>query len=586
MSQSVHYIHVMKHIRFHTKYILLMLLCIGSIDFAEAQPPGFQWAKSLGGINVNSIINPVAIATDAQGNVYTAGYFYGTADFDPGAGIVTLTSNGSDAFISKLDAQGNFIWAKNFASNGSAWGITLDAGGNIYATGVFSAAFADFDPGPGTYTMNAPGAFVLKLDPSGNFTWAKALGGVNSYGMSVAVNNNGDVYTVGFFDNSSSDFDPGPGTYTLGSGGGDDIFISKLDGSGNFQWAERIGGVLGQSATNVKLDASGNIYFSGQVYGTVDFDPGPGNYLLTGSGSASRGFVCKLSSGGNLIWANCTQGPGTCLGSIITLDSTGNIYSGGSFMGVVDLDPGPGSFQVTSAGLQDVFISKLDQTGSFLWGKTIGGSDADFCGSLATDTLGNIYYAGTFNVTADFDPGPGSYSLTSLCGGFPTEAFLAKLDIAGNFAWARAIAPTCDSRATGIAVDASSNVYTTGYFSGTGDFDPDPNGVSTLTNNCQISGFVHKMSQDNIPASTVESAFISMLAVYPNPACDQLFITGNLSPEKKLQVRIYDALGQLMNAPEINAGQTQLDIHLLKSGIYWIHLQDNSGNLIQRFIKQ
>ena len=128
-----------------------------------------------------------SIAVDAAGNVYTTGYFGGTADFDPGPGTYNLTSAGTyEMFISKLDSSGNFIWAKQMGGNSSldyatGLSITLDAAGNIYSTGPLEGT-VDFNPGPGVFTLSAIGvnrtraSFVLKLDADGNFIWAKQTG--------------------------------------------------------------------------------------------------------------------------------------------------------------------------------------------------------------------------------------------------------------------------------------------------------------------------------------------------------------------------------------------------------------------------
>jgi hypothetical protein len=115
----------------------------------------------------------LSIAVDATGNVYTTGYFEGTADFDPGAGTTNLISAGNlDYFVSKLDPSGNFLWAKSIggSSNEVGYSIAVDSSGNVYTTGYF-AGTADFDPGAGTSNLTSVGGndvFVLKLSPSGD----------------------------------------------------------------------------------------------------------------------------------------------------------------------------------------------------------------------------------------------------------------------------------------------------------------------------------------------------------------------------------------------------------------------------------
>jgi len=171
----------------------------------------FVWAKRFG--NTNDDFG-MAIATDALGNVYTTGRFQGTADFNPGAATNTLTSAGGiDIFIQKLDASGNFLWAKRCGGPGADYGqfictdvsgnvICTDVSGNVYITGAF-AGNVDFDPGSGITSLLGAGGeeiYVLKLNASGNFMWARAFAGsANDFANSICVDGSGNVYTTGYF---------------------------------------------------------------------------------------------------------------------------------------------------------------------------------------------------------------------------------------------------------------------------------------------------------------------------------------------------------------------------------------------------
>jgi len=233
------------------------------------------------------------------GNIYIAGYFYETVDFDPGAETYYLTSEGdADVFIQKLDAAGNFLWAKSFGEGepDGAFSLGVDVSGNIYTMGFFYG-IADFDPGAGTQYLTSTGdldVFVQKLDASGNFVWAKSFGGEYSdlaYSFSIDVS--GNIYITGWFE-GTADFDPGAGTYSLTSKGSTDVFIQKLDASGNFIWAKSFGGEYPDGAHSLNIDASGNIYITGWFEGPVDFDPGTGTYELTSAGEWDV-FIHKMS---------------------------------------------------------------------------------------------------------------------------------------------------------------------------------------------------------------------------------------------------------------------------------------------------
>ena len=465
----------------------------------------FVWARAMVGTERDY---GYGIAVDSAGNVYTTGLFSGTVDFDPGTGTYNLTSAGwADIFVSKLDSSGNFGWAKRMGGTSGDWGlgIAVDSAGNVYTTGVFRGT-ADFDPGPGTYNLTEAGGgdiFVSKLDSSGNFVWAKSVGGGTSLdsdkGRGIAVDSVGNVYTTGWF-SDTVDFDPGTGTYNLTSAGSYDIFVSKLDSSGNFVWAKSMGGTSGSRAHAIAVDSAANVYTTGLFSGTVDFDPGAGTYNLTSTDSPyneSDIFVSKLDSGGNFVWAKSMGGTSGDWGLGIAVDSAGNVYTTGVFRGTADFDPGAGTYNLTLAGDErDIFVSKLDPSGNFVWAKSMGGTSEAMGYAIATDSAGNVYTTGPFSDTIDFDPGTGAYNLTS-AGSY--DIFVSKLDPSGNFVWAKSMGGTGWDNGYAIAVDSTGNagnVYTTGRFEGTVDFDPGLAGTYNLTSAGYSDIFVSKLTDD------------------------------------------------------------------------------------------
>lgn len=450
----------------HTLFSGLLLsafMALPGLSFSQ----NFVWAKAMGGADDDS---GNSIAFDASGNLYTAGNFTGTADFDPGAGVFNLTSAGGPAvFVSKFDASGNFVWAKTMGGT-AATQIVLDASGNIYTTGYFQGT-ADFDPGAGLFNLISAGGadiFVSKLDASGNFVWAKAMGGANfDNGNSIALDLNGNVYTTGFFD-GTADFDPGVALSNLTSSGSKEVFVSKLDASGNFVWAKAMGGTGPDRGYSIAVDASGNVLITGDFESTVDFDPGAALFNLSSSG-INDVFIVKLDASGNFVWAKKMGGTNYDIGRSVKLDASNNVYITGAFTASVDFDPGMAVFNLTSAGGNDIFISKLDASGNFVWAKNMGGPENDISFSMAIDDSGNLYTTGYFRNTADFDPDAGLFSLTSAG---VLDVFIAKLNASGSFAWARAMGGTGIDIANAIALDASNHVYSTGAFNGTVDFDP------------------------------------------------------------------------------------------------------------------
>lgn len=389
----------------------------------------FVWAKALGGEDVDG---GYSIFVDGVGNVYTTGFFYDTADFDPGPGTFNLTSaDGSGVFVSKLNSAGEYVWAKALGGN-SGTGIFVDEQGGVYTTGDF-AGTADFDPGPGTFNLTSAGyddIFISKLDSAGEFAWAKALGGSDpDYGSDIFVDSLGNVYTTGWFW-GKADFDPGAGSFDLASAGGVDIFVSKLDGAGNFVWAKAMGGRGHDGSYGVFADEEGNTYTSGWFERIADFDPGEGTFNLTSAGWADI-FVSKLDSAGDFIWAKALGGKFSDESYGIFVDGAGNVYTTGGFRSNADFDPGVGTFNLTTAGKADVFISKLDSAGDFVWAKAMGGAYNDGGVDIIVDGMGNVYTTGSFNSTADFDPGPDTFNLTSAG---VNDIFISKLGVAARIA--------------------------------------------------------------------------------------------------------------------------------------------------------
>lgn len=274
-----------------------LLFCI-----SNAFSQKLEWVKGLDGFYDYDRGNDVA--TDATGNVYTVGGFFGTVDFDPGSGNNKLTSRGSyDIFISKLNSSGNFVWAKSIGLYewDEATSICVDASGNIFIAGFYNDT-VDFDPGPAKFNLpyGDGNIFLCKIDPSGNFVWAKAMGDKRySRNVDIDVDLSGNVYLVGYFA-GEIDFDPGIGVFNLRSKGSDDVFISKFDPSGNFVWAKSVGGSRIETASNIDVDVFGNIYIVGDFDGTADFDPGIGKFELTAYEQHSQ-FALKIDVNGNFI---------------------------------------------------------------------------------------------------------------------------------------------------------------------------------------------------------------------------------------------------------------------------------------------
>jgi hypothetical protein len=548
------------------KKFLLILVLSIKAVSANAQFVLGSFASSMGGTGVDVGTH---IATDASGNIYTVGYFESTGDFDPGSAVVTLTSAGAE---------------------------------DVYIT---------------------------KQSSSGTLLWARSIGGVNTdIGAGIGVDNAGNVYVSGYY-GGIVDLDPGPASYTFFAGS-IEVFIVKLDASGNFVWGQSMGSGGNDKAMAMCVDGSGNVYTAGYFEGTMDFDPGAGTYNITPFGSLGDIFVCKLTTAGNFAWASNLGGVDVENPHAITVDGFANVYLTGYFENVCDFDPGAGTYTLDAgASGKDAFVCKLDGNGGFVWADQFGGA-GDQNGTGIILNGGNVYVAGEFQNTVDFDPGVATFNLSST-GSF-YSSYAVKLTQGGNFVWANAISGNDDVLGGTIRVDNFGFVYWSGFNKGTADLDPG----SGTNNSTSITGFdtflsvlgvsgsyvaadafpyewnsflvklgtsnlvavgkysltrdfdpgpvVYNMTSGGMTDACVVEIALSLSALeansggilqsllYPNPSDGKFFV----DLKEPSTITITNALGQIVACKKFDRGVHS--IGLTESGIYFAHLTNDQGD--------
>ncbi|MBL7921803.1 MAG: T9SS type A sorting domain-containing protein [Bacteroidia bacterium] len=280
----------------------------------------------------------------------------------------------------------------------------------------------------------------------------------------------------------------------------------------NLVWAKQFGSAGYDNSSAICIDAFNNVYTTGYFTNTIDFDTGPGTYTMTSAGNRDV-FITKTDANGNFIWAKQLGGPNFDGGISIDVDSQGNIYTASIFQYSGDFDPGPTvlTFTATSGNIE-IVINKMDAAGNHIWAKqfqTVNTPTAAFSSGLASlkvDGSGNVYVTGSFNNTIDFDPGPGTFTLSSNATQNVADVFFCKLDATGNFAWAKQIGDlNMNEEGHSIAIDASGNIFFTGNFNSTIDFDPGPATFTLSTST--YCGFISKM--DNAGNFLWAKAFVS-----------------------------------------------------------------------------
>lgn len=413
----------------------------------------------------------------------------------------------------------SFNWAVATGSNvaDQVHGIDIDAQGNVYVCGQFQG-IVDFDNGPGTSTLTSQGGndvFIAKYNSSGNLQWARSVGGSSGeIGRSIKLDVSGNIWVCGNFA-GVVDLDPGPGVTSYTSGFSD-AFILKLNNSGNYIWSGVVAGNGMSVAYKLKIDSPGNVIVAGTYSNTAnDFDPGAGTATLTASNY--DGFVLKLDNSGVFQWVKRIGGIGVDEIRGLDIDANNNIVAGGYYSADIDLDPGPGTATFAMLGSYDGFCVKLDGSGNYSWGATVGGSQYDAAGDVSIDAFGNVYVVGNFGAIADFDPSPSVFNLTP---NGNWDVYVTKYNSTGAFLWAKKIGGAqfdygfvVESDLTGVYIGAS--------YGANVDLDP---GAGTYT----------------VPFSGIEDVFTTKLDVNGN------FLWGlNLSSNQTERISAIevDALG-------------------------------------------
>ncbi len=348
--------------------------------------------------------------------------------------------------------------------------------------GLYEVQFRVTDDEGATDTLDTPLGIEV-LDTGWAITFGTATGGTSVY--DVATDSDGNIYATGstWY---NCDFDPGPGESEPSEKG---IFIASYDRNGNYRWAHSWSNSgSADGGYGVAVDDAGYVYITGYFGGTKDFDPGPGVDSHTADGGWDV-MLLKFTWDGLYMWGRTWGHSGWDKGTGVSVGSGGDVFACGWFEGSVDFDPSISETHWhTSAGPQDSFLSAFDSGGDFLWANAWGGVDFDpyveTAYGVAGDDFGNVYVTGDFLGTADFDPddvGELEYTASG-----DVDGYLASYNAStGALTWAYPFSsPGNYDGGRGVVVDSVGNVYVTGRFNQTVDFDFGP-GVQ----NCTVTGY-------------------------------------------------------------------------------------------------
>ena len=306
----------------------------------------FLWVKQTGGTASDEA---AGIAVFGDGSSVVTGGFSGTVDF----GVTTLTSTNHlrEIFVAKLDSNGNYLWASKAGGAGhdNVRDLTTVADGS-FITGDF-ASTANF----GNFSLNEFGgvsSFVAKLDANGSFLWATKAGEnqccspVNAYGLGVEASTDGSsIIATGHFQGECNF-----GDNTLTTSGSSDVFVAKLDSSGNYVWIVKAGGTSSDIGRSATLLTDGSSLITGQFQGTALF----GDFTLSSSGSNDV-FVGKLDSNGTFLWALKAGGSSSDYPMKISSNDKNEVIAAGIFNQTATF----GNSDLTSLGSLEAFVVSI-----------------------------------------------------------------------------------------------------------------------------------------------------------------------------------------------------------------------------------
>ena len=389
-----------------------------------------------------------AVTADNNGNTFQAVGYKGSISF--GSHTVNAASPTTYAYaIVKYNSEGVAQWVVNAGSGiSNISGMAADVNGNLHITGWFSGSITF-----GSTTLTSAGAsdvLVVKLNNSGEWVWAKSFGGTgDDKGGGIDTDSAGNVYVNGTFRSMTI------GSTVLTSVGLDDLFVMKLDSTGNSLWVSKVGGTgneyIQPTGNNLAVDTAGNSY----VVGEAGVDPVTVNgTTLTGSGGADL-LIAKFDSSGAAIW-------GARAGSTLSDQMNGVVIDAQGSAIITGLIRGPatfGSATLTSYGARDGYIAKINSAGVWQWATSFGSAGNEFVYGVAVDRDGGPAIVGSF--TSSFTIGA-----TTLTPSGRDDGLVAKWNSSGTFQWAKTAGGTGADEFSGVGISSDGNILVSGYFSG------------------------------------------------------------------------------------------------------------------------
>ena len=407
--------------------------------------------------------------------------------------------------------------------------------------------------------------------------WAYSFGGAGTDVIRASAQDpQGNLIQVGYFEDTV-DFDRGSGVAQKAVLTNDrDMFVQKVDASGNFLWVKVFSGSGVCIGHRVVIDELENIYVSGIFEGaTQDFNPDPSLSFILNRGIYIRAmFLLKLNSQGDFIWAKAQSGA-SAQHEGLALDTLGNIYTVGNFSSALDSDPEPTSqttIYPSSGSKKCVFIQKVDTSGVQKYFATIKGNDDIETSAIAVGASQNPVFVGNFKGNADFDPGSGTNYLTATSG--KTNGYVMELDTSANYVSSSLIQGGGNSKCIDLQIDGAQNIYITGQYEGNVDFNP---GTAVLFPRLPTSTgwFVEKISPNGnlLWARPYENSLQSLDGYYIQLQVDpfeNVYVSGAFR-NTPLSLEPFKSGGVSLNYSSVSGSELFIAKHASNGDLLWAH---------------
>ncbi|MEM1043348.1 MAG: T9SS type A sorting domain-containing protein [Bacteroidota bacterium] len=544
----------------------LLCLCACVLLAGPVSAQSFILEASSGGGGLEEDVAR-GLALSPEGDRYITGIFEDVATF----GEASVTSiGGNDFFLVKYGPAGDVLWARRGGTNANDFAaeVAVAPDGGVYLVGSFNGS-ATFDGGanPDVLLISAGGfdIFLAKYDIDGTIQWVQQGGGAGQdVGRDLAVDDSGNAYVAGSFEG-----DGNFGGRMVTSAGESDALLVKYAPDGSVAWARRSGGGQDDAGYGVAVTPDGTAHVSGVFRSTAQFGP-----LSRQSLGGADVFVAQYDASGEVAWATRIGSPEdeVTRGGGIDLAANGTVYVHGGFDGTITI----GSDVLTSLGMADVFVARINRSGDPAWARRGGGDGDDAPNAL------NVFGNGVL-ITGAVE-GSGSFSEVP----FTTQAqdaYFAVFDIAGNLFDLNILGGPGDDVGTAIDSDASRAQFSVaGLFEETAAF-----GSLELTSAGETDAYLvdGRFGVVDLEPDAGAPTRHALGAAYPNPFRHSATLALDVAAAQHVRVELFDVLGRrvsMVHAGRLPAGQHRVTVQAagLPTGLYLVRAEGETFQLTRR----